>query len=132
METILEIKEAIFKRNQSDWNEFEGYEIKTDSQLIKIGVSNGQACCENWGYLTTNDSLEEFIGAELLSISEVDEALNKKEIEETKYLDEGNTMFVNLETSNGTLQFVCYNSHNGYYGHTGVLISKQLEIDKYL
>ena len=30
---------------------------------------------------------------------------------------EGGVMFVNLETDMGTLQFVAYNEHNGYYGH---------------
>lgn len=132
MEKIISIKEESFKLSDDDWNVFDGYVIQTDSQLIKVGVSNSQNCCENWGYLTTNDNIEEFIGSDLLSISEVDESLNKKPIPETEYLDEGNVMFVNFETSNGTLQLVCYNSHNGYYGHSAVVISKQLTVDKYL
>jgi len=28
------------------------------------------------------------------------------------------TMFINIDTSEGLLQFAAYNSHNGYYGHS--------------
>ncbi len=41
-------------------------------------------------------------------------------------------MFVNLETNVGLLQFVAYNSHNGYYGHDAVLVSKQLNLTEAL
>lgn len=40
-------------------------------------------------------------------------------------LYEGEAMFINFETSKGTLQFTLYNSHNGYYGHTAKVISKR-------
>lgn len=33
-------------------------------------------------------------------------------------------MFINVETTNGLLQFVAYNEHNGYYGHEVKLVSK--------
>ena len=36
------------------------------------------------------------------------------------------TMFVNFETSSGTFQLTCYNSHNGYYGHDVTVVSNQL------
>lgn len=127
METILRIEELpSFKRTAEDWQTFEGYEIITDEQSVKIGVSSGQSCCESFGYLTTNDDLKDFIGADLTGISIVDTALNNKKIEELEYLDQGGAMFVNIETSNGVLQIVVYNAHNGYYGHDGILISKQL------
>lgn len=132
MEKILSIKEESFKLNEKDWNEYDGFIIETTEQLIKIGVSNSQSCCENWGDLITNDSADEFIGSELLSVAIVDTALNNKKIEQLEYLDEGDAMFVNLETSEGLLQFVVYNSHNGYYGHNAVLISKQLTEERYL
>ena len=53
-------------------------------------------------------------------------------IEELEYLDSGGAMFVNLETSEGLLQFVAYNAHNGYYGHEAVLVSKQLNHEERL
>lgn len=126
MEKILRIEEVTFKRESEDWQEFDGWQIITDLQTIKFGISNSQSCCENWGHLITNDTTTEFEGAELYEIKVVDEVLYNKVLPEAEYLDEGGTMFVNFETSAGTLQFVAYNSHNGYYGHSAVLISKQL------
>jgi hypothetical protein len=127
MEKILMINEEGFTIQKANWKDhYEGYNVVTDQQIIKVGISSGQCCCENYGYLTTNDDINEFIGANLLSISITDQALNNKKIEELEYLDCGDTMFVNIETSKGLLQLVAYNSHNGYYGHNAVLISKQV------
>jgi hypothetical protein len=131
MEKILRIEETTFK-TENDWNSYEGYQVITDEQTIKIGISSGQSCCENFGYLTTNDDLKEFEGSDLLSISVVDTALNNKKIEELEYLDSGGAMFVNFETTKGLLQLVAYNSHNGYYGHSAVLVSKQLNHEESL
>jgi hypothetical protein len=126
MEKILRIEETNFKTKERSWDGYDGYQIITDQQTIQIGISDSQCCCENFGCIITNDETKEFIGAELLGISITDTALNNKRIEEIEYLDCGGAMFVNLETSEGLLQFVAYNSHNGYYGHDAVLISKQL------
>lgn len=132
MEKILRIEEVVFKTEERYWGDFEGFQIITDKQTIKIGISSGQSCCENFGCLITNDTTSEFLNSEFKSISIVDEALNKKQIEELEYLDSGGAMFVNIETSEGLLQFVAYNSHNGYYGHEAVLISKQLNVSERL
>ena len=126
MEKILRIEETNFKTEERSWGGYDGFQIITDLQTIKIGISDGQCCCESFGCIITNDDTKEFIGAELKSIAIVDNALNNKKIEELEYLDCGGAMFVNLETSEGLLQFVAYNAHNGYYGHEAVLISKQL------
>lgn len=130
MEKILRIEETNFKTNEKGWSSYDGYQIITDQQTIKIGISDGQSCCESFGCIITNDEIKEFIGAELLGISITDTALNNKKIEELEYLDCGGAMFVNLETSEGLLQFVAYNSHNGYYGHEAVLVSKQLNCEE--
>ena len=45
---------------------------------------------------------------------------------------EGGVMFVNITTSKGVLQFVAYNEHNGYYGHSACVISKQLNHEECL
>jgi len=132
MEKILRIEPVTFKKELGDWQGFDGFQIITDLQTIKIGISNSQCCCENFGCLITNDEIKEFIGAELKSLAIVDEVLNNKKIEDLEYLDCGSTMFVNLETNEGLLQFVAYNAHNGYYGHDAVLISKQLNIEEVL
>lgn len=64
--------------------------------------------------MSSDDDFSEYIGSELLCVDVVDKALNKKtDID----IYEGGIIFLNLETSNGTLQFAVYNEHNGYYGH---------------
>jgi hypothetical protein len=50
MEKILRIEETTFKTNEKDWSIYEGFQIITDQQTIKVGISNGQSCCESWGY----------------------------------------------------------------------------------
>lgn len=130
MEKILRIEETNFKTKETTWCGYDGYQIITDQQTIQIGISDYQSCCEDFGCIITNDETNEFIGAELLGISITDTALNNKKIEELEYLDCGGAMFVNLETSEGLLQFVAYNSHNGYYGHEAVLVSKQLNCEE--
>lgn len=125
MEKILKIKEETFTI-KDHYSDFDGFVIVTDKQDIKVGVSNSQSCCESFGCLISNDDVGEFIGAELLSIERVDEGLNTKMIDAGKCLDEGGAIFVNFNTSKGKFQIVAYNSHNGYYGHTAVIISQQL------
>jgi hypothetical protein len=44
--------------------------------------------------------------------------------------DETSTIFVNIETSRGTLQFIAYNRHNGYYGHKVKIDSIQLDFEE--
>lgn len=125
-EIILGIKEVSgFKEKQDSWTAYDGYKIITDKQEIFFGICNGQSCCENWGYFSTPDDFNEFIGTGLLEVKVVDTSLNTEKLKEL-YLDEGQIMFVTFETTNGTLQFAAYNSHNGYYGHTAILRSMQL------
>lgn len=130
MEKILRIEETNWKNNKDDWSGFEGFQIITDEQTIKVGVSDSQSCCESFGCIITNDETPDFIGAEILSITRVDTALKSHDVFES--LDCGDVMFINIETTKGLLQFAAYNSHNGYYGHTGVVISKQLNEEAHL
>ncbi len=106
-----------------------GFKIITNLQVIEVGIEMEQSCCEEPGYFICNDSFDDFIGADLVDISLVDEELNTR-IFNTHVgggsLDEGDVMFVNFETSRGTLQFVVYNAHNGYYGHGAWVISEKL------
>jgi len=126
MEKILRIEEKTFNAGEDYYSDFDGFEIITTEQTIQIGISNGQSCCEDFGCIITNDETTDFIDAELKDISIVDTVLNNKKIDSLEYLNQGGVMFVNIETDKGLLQFAAYNAHNGYYGHTAVLISKQL------
>lgn len=127
-ETILSIEEeeGFRKYNpkyKDSFNTYDGFRVITSCQEILLLIDNEQHCCEDWGYLWCNGSAEEFIGAEVLQVNLVDKALRKEALPD---MYEGEMMFVNIETDRGTLQFVAYNIHNGYYGHNAIVECKQL------
>lgn len=132
MEKILSIEEVknhpILQKgyNNSYTINYDGYLIKTDAQEISILISNEQSCCESWGYAVSEDDLGSFIGSDLLDVKLINKGLNEKMLRHGESLDEGSIMFVNLETSKGTLQFAVYNGHNGYYGHDAIVNSIQV------
>ena len=103
----------------------DGYEVVTDKQTIRVGIYNGQDCCENWGYVQSEDDLSGMVGADLIDIKLTDTALGNV-VAPASEVYEGDVMFVDFITSAGTFQLACYNSHNGYYGHHAVVVSRQL------
>lgn len=106
-----------------------GVEIHTNKQIIQILIGNGSSCCEQWGFLTTEDKLLDYVGARILSISLVDMDYNQHPLFAKMSCDNFGELwacFVDVETSVGKLQFALYNSHNGYYGHNVKIISNQL------
>ena len=80
MEKILRIEETNFKTKKNDWNSYEGYQIITDKQTIKLGISDGQRCYETSGYFMSEDDFSEFIGANLIELAITDTCLNAKKI----------------------------------------------------
>jgi len=129
-EIIQSIKEACFKSKFKDaYGTMEGFEITTDKQVIRMGISEGQSCCEHTGFFMSEDDLDQFIGADLISVETVDTCLVPKKMED---FYEGGTMFVNFTTNRGVLQFTAYNSHNGYYGHDAVVECEQLDLSETL
>ncbi len=40
-------------------------------------------------------------------------------------------MFLTIKTSKGIFQFAVYNSHNGYYGHDGVLMKQDNKVENF-
>lgn len=128
IELIINIEDSHFKEG---YQKFEGIIITTDKQKIFCGIKEGQSCCEDSGYLLSHDSESEFIGSRLLGISLTDAMLASTAIKLGDDFDvhEGGVVFINFETSAGTLQFVAYNDHNGYYGHTVVIKSKQFQFE---
>lgn len=124
--------EKILQIVETEDENYDGWLIKTTKQTIQILIANGQSCCENWGYFVSEDAVENYINSHLLSINIVDEALNVEKFEQTTGAWVDDAVFVNLETSKGTLQFAVYNSHNGYYGHEIKILSDQIEEINYL
>lgn len=130
-EKIISIsQEYDFEIQKNDYRKYDGFIIKTDKQEIKIGIENSQSCCEDWGYLISEDDVNKFIGSNLISITQTNEMLKTIEIEALEYIDCGGTVFINFETSKGTLQFAAYNAHNGYYGHDVSISSNQLNFEE--
>jgi hypothetical protein len=128
-EKITEIRDASHTEVASvEFSRFDGYEVVTTEQTIRLLIDNSQSCCETWGYFWCNDNPQEFVGAEVRGVSVTDTALNTKKLDEKDCndRDEGGIMFVNIDTDRGVLQFVAYNSHNGYYGHVACVECKQL------
>lgn len=135
-EIIKEILE-VTQINDYVHESFSGFKVITTQQTIGLYIDNVQDCCEHWGYFMSNDNLQDFVGSELLSIELTDTALNtikmdKEDLPPTGKYWEGGIMFVNLNTSVGVLQFVAYNEHNGYYGHSAKIVSSQLTHEEIL
>jgi hypothetical protein len=125
MEIILKIEEKTFDGK-------DGFVITTNEQLIKLGIENGQSCCEKWGYFMSEDNTSDFIGAELIDVKITDTLLKPSNNFDVAGMYEGSVMFVNIETNKGLLQFVAYNEHNGYYGHEVCVVSKELNESRHL
>jgi hypothetical protein len=115
-----------------------GFRITTNQQVITLAIDNDSSCCETWGYLMSEDDPEKFINTDLLGIEITD--INRvghrfvvgyedgyEPESDDIHLDSGDTLFVDIQTTMGTLQFVAYNCHNGYYGHSVRVESKQLK-----
>lgn len=120
MDEIIErIEEFEGKRDESE----SGFKVTTNQQIITLAIANGQCCCEDWGYFLSEDDPERFVGARLLNVTVTNTALKTVKVPEVY---DGSVMFVNLETDRGTLQFVAYNAHNGYYGHDARVESRQI------
>lgn len=106
---------------------YDGYKVESEKDVIYVLINNGQYCCENWGYFSTEDDLGYYTGAELIDIELTDLSLTTENIDEIKCLDEGGVQFVTFKTSKGIFQLAVYNAHNGYYGH-GIFVIKNNEI----
>lgn len=134
METILAIGEAQYHTEENE-SRMSGYYIRTDNQVIKIGIQDYQNCRERFGHLASPNDFGEFLGAKLIEIKVnayplskvVDEPMGTYPFED-EYLDRREVIFINLETSKGTLQFTLYNYQNAYSGHNIQIKSTQLNL----
>lgn len=142
-EIILGIEE--FEDNEGFWQKG-GYLVTTNHQEIFFSMDMSPSCCESFGYFISEDDAEKFIGEELLGIEVTDTnrlgtvvfASGWKDTPlhpdgiEVIHLDAGEVMFVDIKTTRGIFQLAAYNAHNGYYGHTASITSKQVTTEKTL
>jgi hypothetical protein len=132
MERITAVEEVRDVSPDGDrFGGYDGFRVTTDAQVVDMLIANGQICCEEWGYFVTEDEPAKFIGTELRGVEIVAPDLTVKGLPEYG-LEDGAARFVNVNTSAGTLQFVAYNAHNGYYGHTAIVRSAQLQHEEVL
>jgi hypothetical protein len=132
METIIEIRSYSGMRTHTKYNSeysVSGFEIITTTQSIKLIMADESQCCEAWGYFWCNDDPQEFVGAALQGVAMVDTALDVIKLEANSTVEDV-AIFVNIDTDRGTLQFVAYNDHNGYYGHQVQVECNQLNYSK--
>lgn len=125
MAKILSIKEATV-------GHLEGFEVVTETDTHFVGISNVQNCCEDWGYLITEDEPEEFVGCELLHVCYTGERYGElftQAIDELPYGENSEAYFVTFLTDIGNFQIVVYNEHNGYYGHKVAYLKNGKELD---
>jgi len=128
MATIVCIEELNDEENSEG-----GFLVRlNDGEEIKLWIDTMPSCCEQFGYFISEDNFNDFTGAEVLSVERVDTALKVSQVERFMHegkldLDGGGIMFVNINTNRGTLQFVAYNEHNGYYGHDAGVVTRYLE-----
>jgi hypothetical protein len=78
-----------------------------DCDTLKIS-DDGQSCCER-RYMTTDDNLQDYVGATFLGI-ELKEA---PDIEDE--YGEHEVLFLEIKTSKGCFTMATHNEHNGYY-----------------
>lgn len=108
----------------------DGYKIVTDKHTWMILIDNDQSCCEDWGYMSSDDDFNRFIGKEILEVKLADTALKTQMLKDFEYgFDGGGIQFVDFIFSDDVLQFAVYNAHNGYYGHD-IIIAQDDDILK--
>lgn len=124
------------KLPDDDYTTYSGFRIKTEYDVVTLAIADQQSCCEIFGYFLTEDDPSKFIGQWLTAIKITDTNRSSKKFDYdsdwkgdddgTICLESGDVLFVDIETELGSMQFVAYNAHNGYYGHEAVVISKRL------
>jgi hypothetical protein len=117
---IIRIDEVYSYKLKGWYNTMEGYEIITEKNKILVLIQDGQQCCEQAGFFSSDDDLKSFIGSDLREVNLTDKALRKITVSEIGLdLDSEYTsiQFVDFVTDKGAFQLAVYNSHNGYYGH---------------
>jgi hypothetical protein len=84
--------------------------IEFTDHSIMIITDEGQSCCES-RFMTTDDNLNDFIGAVLLNIESKPGGDTEDENGDWQDIE-----FLEITTNNGFFQIVNHNEHNGFYG----------------
>ena len=120
MSKIVKIEEVYGITPYKSSKKFDGFKIETEDEELYFVIERCQNCCECWGYLSTPENLENYIGAEYLGYEEKVCKLLVEQVKEDCVVED-EMQFLNVNTSKGVIDFAVYNSHNGYYSHTVIL-----------
>ncbi len=112
----------------------DGYGVQLATHTIKILITNEQYCCETWGYMSSEDDLQNYVGSELREIRLTDSALNQSVIDSRFSYQEGlRIQFVDFVTNQGVFQLAVYNLDGGYYSHDiRIIQDEEVLLDDYL
>lgn len=117
---VLSINE-VDNINDKD-KDYTGYKIITDNNTFLILIENNRLCCEDYGYFSSDDNIESYIGKTLINFRVTDTLLNSEKFDiefKEANVELEDIQFIDFIFSDGTiLQFAVYNHHNGYYGHS--------------
>ena len=106
--------------------EYSGYRLTlSDNNSIMFMIDSYQQCCESFGYLSTNDNIQDFIGSTIQKVEIVtgdnytksDLIISNYNGKDTIEVDVKECVFLIVTTDKGELTFAVYNAHNGYYSH---------------
>ena len=115
----------------TDWTGviMDGYKIETDKHVYLVLINIDKNYGGVGGYLTSEDNVEYFIGANLREVKLTNTALNQAVVDENIPYGTfaGGIQFVDFSTDKGVFQLAVYNEHNGYYGRT-ILVAKDNEL----
>lgn len=87
-----------------------GLEFEFEDGAKIVVLDDGQSCCEH-RYMTTDDTLSDYVGATLLDLEIQDGPTTT-----TSDGDEHEVQFLAVHTDKGIFKVATHNEHNGYYG----------------
>jgi hypothetical protein len=101
------------------YDSYEGYHLRTSKGDVWLLIDDEQNCCERFGFFSTPDDPQSFVGARITGIAVVTEGDSGYDYADhvSDVCDYNRAVFVNVDTDIGQLQLAVYNAHNGYYGH---------------
>jgi hypothetical protein len=95
--------------NKYEWL---GYRIQCDLTEIVIKISGSRLSCEEYGVYCNSQRREECIGRSITQINLYD---RRGSLDRDWRCEK--SLIVELVTDNGSLEFILYCAHNGYYAH---------------
>ena len=126
-EKILSIREKEYTHKNLD--NLLGWEVKTDSQTIYLGISQEENCCEYFGHSIecedSSQNITDYIGAIVIDVKlderddDVERVRDKFNIKDDYICgDYVGVCTLSIYTSIRKLILIVWNHHNGYYPHS--------------